>query len=221
MNFRSMIGLNGFVLAGVLGCAGVAAGQDAPAVPASAQPQVPEAPKDVLANKVKDIEGKQQDLNQYRGKVVLIINVASKCGYTHQYVGLEKLYSKYKDRGLVILGFPANDFGSQEPGDAAEIKKTCYDKYSVTFPMYEKISVVGKEQHALYKAITSHPKPQGEEPKWNFTKYLINRKGELVSRFESRVKPDDSAFVKQIEDLLGAEGAAPEPAKQEPTKVGG
>lgn len=183
--------------------------------PTLAQDAVPEAPaaqesktQDVLGRTMKDIDGKDQDLLQYKGKVVLIVNVASKCGYTGQYKGLEELYKKYKDRGLVILGFPANNFGGQEPGGSDDIKKTCFDKYQVTFPMFEKVSVKGADVCDLYRAIASAPKPQGEAPKWNFTKYLLNRKGEVVSCFGSRVKPDDESLAKAIEDLLGTEGAA-------------
>lgn len=158
--------------------------------------------QDVLGRTMKDIEGKDQDLSQYKGKVVLIVNVASKCGYTGQYKGLEALYQKYKDRGFVILGFPANNFGGQEPGSSEDIKKTCFGTYQVTFPMFEKISVKGADASELYQAIAAAPKPQGEAPKWNFTKYLLNSKGEVVSCFGSRVKPDDEALEKAIEELL-------------------
>lgn len=190
-----------------------------PAVAPAAQPASEPAakPLDILDRKMNDLDGKEQDLNAYRGKVVLIVNVASQCGYTYQYGGLEKLYQKYKDRGLVILGFPANDFGEQEPGGPEEIKKTCNGKYHVTFPMFAKISVVGDTQHELYKAITSAPLPAGEPPKWNFTKYLLNREGKLVTCFNTRVKPDDASLARSIEELLGPETTpAPEaPAKDE------
>src|SRR5690242_17368304 len=143
--------------------------------------------------KMKSLDGKEVDLAQYQGKVVLIVNVASKCGYTPQYKGLEALYEKYKDRGLVVLGVPANDFGGQEPGSDKEIAKFCTDKYGVTFPMLAKVStIVGDDKVPLYKQLTSKetdPKFAGEI-KWNFTKFLIGRNGEIVNRFESKVKPE-------------------------------
>ncbi|MFZ4573286.1 MAG: glutathione peroxidase [Phycisphaerales bacterium] len=180
--------------------------------PEAAAPKAAATKEDVLARKMNDIEGKEQDLSQYKGKVVLVVNVASKCGYTYQYTGLEALYQKYKDRGLVILGFPANNFAGQEPGSSDDIKKVCFGKYKVSFPMFEKISVEGADQHALYKAIAS-ASPTPKEPQWNFTKYLLNRKGEVVNGFESRVKPDDASLARAIEDLLGPDpkaSAAPE-----------
>jgi glutathione peroxidase len=159
----------------------------------------------VLAFKMKGIDGKEVDLSQYRGKVVLIVNVASKCGYTPQYKGLEALYEKYKDQGLVVLGVPANDFLKQEPGTDAEIAKFCTDKYSVTFPMLAKVpTIVGANKVPLYKQLTStetNPK-FGGEIKWNFTKFVIGRNGEIVNRFEPGVKPESDEVVKAIEAEL-------------------
>jgi glutathione peroxidase len=159
----------------------------------------------VLNFKMKGIDGKEVDLSQYQGKVVLIVNVASKCGYTPQYKGLEALYKKYKDQGLVVLGVPANDFGGQEPGSDKEIAKFCTDKYGVTFPMLAKVStIVGADKVPLYKHLTSKetdPKFAGEV-KWNFTKFLIGRDGEIVTRFESKVKPDSKEVTKAIESQL-------------------
>jgi glutathione peroxidase len=189
---------------------GALAQEKAPETPAPAADPAPATPKEVLTGKLKDIDGTEQDL--------LVVNVASKCGYTHQYAGLETLYQKYKDRGFVILGFPANDFGGQEPGSSDDIKKVCHTKYKVTFPMFEKISVIGASRHAVYEAIASAPLPAGEPPKWNFTKYLIDKDGKVVSSFGSRVKPDDASLARSIEDLLGpATPAAPADApKSEP-----
>jgi glutathione peroxidase len=152
----------------------------------------------VLGHTVKTIEGVETKLESFKGKVVLIVNVATKCGYTPQYAGLEKLYKGKADSGFVILGFPANNFGGQEPGTNKEIAEFCKATYEVTFPMFEKISVKGDDAHPLYKQIAAL---QGE-PKWNFTKYLVDRKGNLVARYESRVKPDDAEMNKRIEELL-------------------
>jgi glutathione peroxidase len=153
---------------------------------------------------VKDIDGKDYDLAQLKGKVVMIINVASKCGFTKQYAGLEKLYEKYKDRGLVIVGFPANNFNSQEPGTDAEIKTFCSTKYNVTFPMMSKISVKGDDQHPLYDLLT-HKTPQDfrGEIGWNFTKFLVDRNGQVYARFASKTTPEDEQLVGAVEKALG------------------
>lgn len=165
----------------------------------------------VLGYTMKDIDGKDQKLDQYRGKVVMIVNVASKCGLTPQYKGLEKLYTDKKDKGFVILAFPANNFAGQEPGKDADIKDFCTgpdSDYKVTFPIFSKISVRGEEQHPLYKQLAGQPKPIGGEPSWNFAKFIINREGKVVDRFEPRIDPNDSTLVKRIDDLL----AQPAPA---------
>jgi glutathione peroxidase len=153
---------------------------------------------------VKDIDGKDYDLAQLKGKVVMIINVASKCGFTKQYAGLEKLYEKYKDRGLVVVGFPANNFNSQEPGTDAEIKTFCSTKYNVTFPMMSKISVKGDDQHPLYDLLT-HKTPQDfrGEIGWNFTKFLVDRNGQVYARFASKTTPEDEQLVGAVEKALG------------------
>jgi glutathione peroxidase len=159
----------------------------------------------VLAFKMKGIDGKDVDLSQYQGKVVLFVNVASQCGYTPQYKGLQALYEKYKDQGLVIVGVPANDFGSQEPGTDAEIAKFCESKYGVTFPMLAKVSTIkGDKKVPLYKYLTSKdtdPKFSGEV-QWNFTKFLIGRSGEIVNRFEPGVKPESDKLTKAVEAEL-------------------
>lgn len=139
-----------------------------------------------------------QNLCQYAGKVVLVVNTASYCGFTPQYEGLEALYSKYRERGLVVLGFPSNDF-SQEPGSSKEISDFCYNTYGVKFPMLGKSHVRGGEANPMYLMLT---KETGTAPKWNFYKYLIDRKGQVVGSYNSMVKPDDKQFVAKIEELL-------------------
>jgi glutathione peroxidase len=159
----------------------------------------------VLNFKMKGIDGKEVELSQYQGKVVLIVNVASQCGYTPQYKGLQALYEKYKDKGLVVLGVPANDFGMQEPGTDAEIAKFCESKYGVTFPMLAKVStILGEKKVPLYKHLTSKetdPKFAGEV-EWNFTKFLIGRDGEIVHRFDSKVKPESKELTEAVEAEL-------------------
>ncbi|EIJ42285.1 glutathione peroxidase [Beggiatoa alba B18LD] len=135
----------------------------------------------------------------YQGKVVLIVNTASKCGYTPQYEGLEALYRKYRDQGLVILGFPSNDFGGQEPGSETEIQSFCRLTYGVEFPMFEKVSASEKNPHPLYQMLANLA---GEYPRWNFHKYLLDKNGTLVGSYPSRVKPDDPQFIDSIETLL-------------------
>lgn len=156
---------------------------------------------------VNDIDGKPAELKQYAGKVLLIVNVASKCGFTPQYAGLEALYLKYKDKGLVVLGFPANDFLWQEPGSDQEIKQFCTLKYSVTFPMFAKITVKGKEMAPLYTFLTEQKaQPEGAgKISWNFNKFIIDRKGNVAYRFGSRATPEDPALIKALEDLLARE----------------
>jgi glutathione peroxidase len=159
----------------------------------------------VLNFKMKGIDGKDVELSQYQGKVVLFVNVASKCGYTPQYKGLQAVYEKYKDQGLVIIGVPANDFLMQEPGTDAEIAKFCESKYGVTFPMLAKVStIIGEKKVPLYEHLTSEktdPKFAGEV-KWNFTKFLIGRNGEIVNRFDSKIKPESKEVTEAIEAEL-------------------
>ena len=147
-------------------------------------------------------DGKRATLADYKGKAVLLVNVASKCGFTKQYEGLQKLYEEKEDDGLVILAFPCNDFGGQEPGTIEEIQAFCKSNYDVTFPIMGKLSVKGETQHELYKALTG---PGGAFPgnvKWNFGKILIDRNGKPVARFESATKPDSEELVKAIDDAL-------------------
>jgi glutathione peroxidase len=153
---------------------------------------------------LNSIDGKPTPLGSFKGQVVLLVNVASRCGYTPQYTGLEALYEKYKDQGLVIVGFPANNFMGQEPGTNEEIKTFCHSKYNVTFPMMSKVSVKGDDTTPLYKFLTDKStNPQfGGDIKWNFTKFLVGRDGTVVARFEPAVKPDDPAVVAAIEKAL-------------------
>jgi glutathione peroxidase len=153
---------------------------------------------------MNDIDGKRVSLADFKGKVVLVVNVASRCGFTPQYEGLQKLYLKYQQQGFVILGFPANNFGFQEPGTNAEIKSFCSAKYNVTFPIFSKISVKGDDIDPLYKYLTDKgSNPQyGGDIKWNFNKFLIDRQGNIVARFEPPVKPDSDQMVQAVEKAL-------------------
>jgi glutathione peroxidase len=155
----------------------------------------------LLAFTMKNIDGDEVPLSKYRGKVLLIVNVASECGYTPQYKDLEALYRKYKDRGFMILGFPANNFGAQEPGTDQEIKKFCTTTYDVTFDMFSKISVKGDDQHPLYKLITSDP-AYGGDVKWNFQKYLVDKEGNLAGKYLSKVTPMSDELTSAIEKAL-------------------
>jgi len=154
-----------------------------------------------LSGEVKKIDGSKADLGEYHGKVVLVVNVASRCGYTGQYAGLQSLYDAYKDKGFVVLGFPANDFGAQEPGTDADIKEFCSTKYGVTFPMFSKITVKGAGKSPLYKALTEMADPKGEVS-WNFEKFLVGKDGAIIGRFKSGVSPDDAKLVQAIETAL-------------------
>ncbi|MBE2216462.1 MAG: glutathione peroxidase [Opitutaceae bacterium] len=157
----------------------------------------------ILQTQVEDIEGRGGTLAAYEGKVMLIVNVASHCGYTPQYAGLEALYLKYKDRGLVVLGFPCNQFGAQESGTLEEIKSFCTANYGVTFPLFAKIEVNGPGRHPLYAALAGDGSPFPGDIGWNFTKFLVDRDGRVAGRFASGVKPDASELVAAIEKALG------------------
>jgi glutathione peroxidase len=148
---------------------------------------------------MKSIDGQPTPLASFRGKVLMVVNVASRCGFTPQYAALESVYEKYKDRGFVIAGFPANNFGGQEPGSDQEIKQFCSAKYNVKFPMFSKISVAGGDQDPLYKYLTS---ARGGEIEWNFTKFLIGRDGRILNRFPSEVTPDSPEVIAAIEKAV-------------------
>lgn len=151
---------------------------------------------------VKDIDGKNTSLQPYKGKVLLVVNVASHCGFTPQYKGLEAVYEKYKDQGFTVLGFPCNQFGAQEPGTNEEIKQFCSSKYNVSFPLFDKIEVNGAGRHPLYKTLAGGESPFPGDIKWNFTKFLIGRDGKILKRFDSRVAPDSPEVVAAIESAL-------------------
>ena len=162
-------------------------------------------PKSIYDFTLRSIDGPPVRLKSYSGKVVLLVNVASKCGFTPQYAALESLYEKYKDKGLVIVGVPANNFMSQEPGTDEEIKKFCSNKYNVTFPMMSKVSVLGDDKTPLYVFLTgkdTDPQFAGDI-KWNFTKFLFDRNGNPVARFEPNVTPDSPQVTAAIESALG------------------
>jgi glutathione peroxidase len=153
---------------------------------------------------VKDIDGKDASLGAYKGKVVLIVNVASKCGLTPQYSALEAVHEKYKDKGFAVLGFPCNQFGGQEPGNSEQIKQFCSSKYNVTFPLYEKLEVNGAGRHPLYVALAGKESPYPGDIKWNFGKFLVGKDGRLLKRFEPKTTPDDPEVIKAIEAALAA-----------------
>ncbi len=154
---------------------------------------------------METIDGNPKPLSDYKGDVLLLVNVASFCGHTPQYKDLEAVYEKYESRGLRILAFPANNFGNQEPGTNEEIKEFCTLNYHVTFDMFSKISVKGENQHPLYKYLTTETEFPGDV-KWNFQKYLVDRKGRVVAMFPTKVKPTDKEFVAKLESLLSEEG---------------
>ena len=151
---------------------------------------------------VKDMKGKEIKLSDYNGKVLLIVNVASKCGYTPQYEGLENMYKKYKDLGFEILGFPCNDFGHQEPGTNEEIQQFCKSKYNVTFKLFDKIKVLGDQKCPLYARLTNNSVTEKSDIGWNFEKFLIDRKGKIIERFKSKVTPESKELTSAIEKEL-------------------
>jgi glutathione peroxidase len=175
------------------GCAGLAsaapgadAGSDCPAL---------------LNHKLLSLQDQPISLCQFRGKVLLVVNTASHCGYTPQYEGLENLYRRYRDRGFVILGFPANDFGGQEPGSNQQIAQFCEVNYGVSFPMFAKTSVTGADVNPLYRDFAERT---GQRPRWNFHKFLVDRAGQPVASYASKVEPSDPKLISEIERLLAA-----------------
>ena len=157
--------------------------------------------KNIYDLKVRTMEGEEKSLSDYKDKVLLIVNVASRCGYTSQYEGLEKIYQKYKDRGFEVLAFPCNDFGGQEPGTNDEIRTFCESKYNVTFPLFDKIKVLGEEKSPLYARLTENSDPSGDI-EWNFEKFIIDKSGNIITRFRSKTKPESEEVTKSIESLL-------------------
>ena len=161
--------------------------------------------KDVYSFTMKLNDGSEKPLSSYKGKVLLIVNTASECGFTPQYKGLEELYQKYRDRGLEVLAFPANNFGSQEPGSDPEIRQFCTLKYHVSFPLFAKTSVKGADINPLYRYLTSRSGFDGDIT-WNFNKFLVDRSGKVVARYDSKVEPMSPELVKEIEKLLNQKG---------------
>lgn len=161
-------------------------------------------------------DGQLRPLHEFRGQVVMAVNTASRCGYTPQYEGLQKVHSRFKGKGFTVLGFPSNDFGGQEPGSDKEIKEFCKVNFNIDFPLFQKNAVKGDGKQPVFKFLTEHaPKEQQGEVKWNFEKFLVNRKGEVAARYPSSVKPDDAALVAKLEELL----QEPAPAAQPKSKA--
>ena len=156
----------------------------------------------------KTIDGEPVKLDRYRGKVLLIVNVASECGYTPQYQGLQEVFEKYRAKGLVVLGFPCNQFGGQEPGTNAEIKKFCTTNFHVTFPLFDKVDVNGTGRHPVYAFLAGAESPFPGNIKWNFNKFLVGRDGKMVQRFDSRTEPDAAELTRALETTLAAPGGS-------------
>ena len=193
VNLLTALLLLSFTQLGTYSFKGLPMGEDRKAAPAKS--------KGVLDFKMNTIDGKPQPLSTYKGKVLMIINTASECGFTPQYETLEKLYETYKDKGFCVLAFPANNFGHQEPGTNAEIKTFCSTKYHTTFDIFSKISVKGDDQHPLYKYLTKDS-PFPGDVKWNFQKYLVDRSGKVAARFMSPVDPMSADVRQKVEELL-------------------
>lgn len=172
----------------------------------NATPRGAPSEKSIYEFTMKDIDGRDTKLDIYKGKVLMIVNVASKCGYTPQYEGLESIQDKYGSRGFTVLGFPANNFLGQEPGTEAEIKEFCSTNFGVSFPLFAKVSVTGKDQHPLYTYLTSkESNPEfGGDISWNFNKFLLDKNGKIVARFATKEKPDSEAVISTIEKYLAA-----------------
>jgi glutathione peroxidase len=189
---------------GLLGCSGGVQSDHNQALLKASSLHANDFKRPLYSFKMKDIEGWPIELSQYEGKVLLVVNVASECRYTNQYANLQRLYMKYRDRGLVVLGFPANNFGHQEPGTNAEIKEFTTRQFNITFPLFSKISVQGEDIHPLYQCLTN-PQTNGEFGKpitWNFNKFLIGRDGTTIARFPSEIDPLDPQITKAVEAAL-------------------
>ncbi len=202
----SQLTISGLVLMATscLVATGIALAQ-APLILASSPHQEPASQQNHTAQiydfTMDDIDGKPRPLSEFKGKVVMVVNTASFCGNTPQYEGLQALYEQYRDQGFTILAFPANDFGKQEPGDNKEIAEFCYTKYSLEFPLFSKITVLGDQKHPLYRYLTEATTFKGEI-KWNFQKFLIDRTGQVIARYQPKQKPLTPEIVSDIEDAL-------------------
>ena len=177
-----------------------------------------EATQELLDLSARRLAGSEEPLSRYRGEVLLIVNTASECGYTPQYAGLQALYARYRENKFNVLGFPSNDFGEQEPGDDRQIGAFCKSNYGVEFPMFSKVRVLGADAHPVYAYLTSLPKPIGGAVEWNFQKYLVDRNGNVVARFESGTEPDDPALVTALERLLSEPTTATQPESDAPSQ---
>ncbi len=200
--FAFLLGISALVI--VTACSSSAAEQQ---TTHKEKAKVSTVPAQVLAQSIHDftlksIDGQEVKLADYKGKVALLVNVASRCGYTPQYEGLQAIYSQYKNQGFVVLGFPANNFGSQEPGTNEEIKSFCSLTYNVTFPMFAKLSVKGDDIHPLYQFLTSKDSGFGGDIQWNFGKFLVDKNGKVIARFESGDAPESSKVTQAIEQAL-------------------
>lgn len=176
--------------------------------PAGAEEGGDAAPSSLLDLEARRLSGPVESLDRYRGEVLLVVNTASRCGFTPQYEGLQSLYERYHERGFNVLGFPSNDFLQQEPGSDAEIGAFCKANYGVSFPMFSKVRVKGDDAHPVYTYLTSRPAPIGGPVEWNFQKYLVDREGRVVQRFSPRTKPESPEVVAAIESLLGEQDEA-------------
>ncbi|MCC6547701.1 glutathione peroxidase [Candidatus Sumerlaeota bacterium] len=172
--------------------------------PAEAKPPAKAAGGSLLEIPFADAKGTSETLSLYKGQVMMVVNVASKCGYTPQYTELESLYEKYKDKGFIIVAFPSNDYGGQEPGTNEEIQMFCKGKYNVTFPVKGKMPTRNDDKSPLYRALTGPDSPFPGAIGWNFEKFIIDRQGNIVGRFKSKVKPSDAQVAEVIEKALGA-----------------
>ena len=177
-----------------------------------------ETAKKLLDLSARRLGGSEEPLSHFRGEVLLIVNTASECGYTPQYAGLQTLYERYREKKFNVLGFPSNDFGEQEPGDDRQIGAFCKSNYGVEFPMFSKVRVLGADAHPVYAYLTSLPKPIGGPVEWNFQKYLVDRNGNVVARFESETEPDDPALVAALERLLSESTTATQPESDAPSQ---
>ena len=157
--------------------------------------------KNIYDLSVRTMDGDIKSLSDYKGKVLLIVNVASRCGFTPQYQGLETIYEKYKDRGFEVLAFPCNDFGGQEPGTNDEIRTFCESKYNVTFPLFDKVNVLGNDKSLLYERLINNSNPPGDV-EWNFEKFLIDKNGDIAGRYKSKIKPESGELISAVETEL-------------------
>ncbi len=176
-----------------------------------------EAEKKLLDLSARRLGGPEEALSRYRGEVLLVVNTASECGYTPQYAGLQALYERYRERKFSVLGFPSNDFGEQEPGDDRQIGAFCKSNYGVGFPMFSKVRVLGDGAHPVYAYLSSLPKPIGGPVEWNFQKYLVDRNGDVVARFDPETEPDDPKLVAEVERLLSEKSGATKNASDAPS----